>query len=127
MIVTEDTLIKGTPIHKLCAVDGAPFQRIKKWCEDKIEEKEKITDTIGRCISMSKSTKESALEVQVGGGHYKDMKIQVIDFCHVNNIPFAEGSAIKYLCRWRKKNGVEDLKKARHLIDMLIELEESKQ
>jgi hypothetical protein len=64
-----------------------------------------------------------ALARQEGGGHYKDMKIQPITFIHANGIPFAEGSAIKYLCRWRAKGGIEDLKKARHFIDMLIELE----
>ena len=42
---------------------------------------------------------------------------------HANNIPFCEANAIKYLCRWRSKNGIEDLKKARHYIDLLIELE----
>lgn len=62
---------------------------------------------------------------QVGGKHYQEMKIDVIDFCHINNIPFNEGSAIKYLCRWRKKNGVEDLKKARNFIDRIIEKEEA--
>jgi len=64
-----------------------------------------------------------AIDEQVGGGHYKAMKIQPIEFCHANSIPFVEGNIIKYVCRWRSKNGVEDLKKARHMLDMLIELE----
>lgn len=63
------------------------------------------------------------LESQVGGTHYKDLKIQPIEFIYANNIPFCEANAIKYLCRWRNKNGIEDLKKARHYIDLLIELE----
>lgn len=63
------------------------------------------------------------LQTQVGGSHYKDLKIQPIEFIHANNIPFCEANAIKYLCRWRSKNGIEDLKKARHYIDLLIELE----
>lgn len=63
------------------------------------------------------------LDVQVGGGHYKKLKIQPIEYIHANNIPFAEGCAIKYLSRWRDKGGIEDLKKARHFIDLLIELE----
>ena len=67
-----------------------------------------------------------ALEIQVDGDHYKDMKIQVVEFCHANQIPFMEGAAIKYLCRWRKKNGLRDLLKARHMIDLLIEMEEKK-
>lgn len=66
----------------------------------------------------------SALEVQVGGGHYKDMKIQPVEFIHANGIPFIEGCVIKYVARWRTKGGVKDLEKARHFIDLLIELEE---
>ena len=66
---------------------------------------------------------DNPLETQVGGNHYKDLKIQPIEFIHANNIPFCEANAIKYLCRWRNKNGIEDLKKARHYIDLLIELE----
>ena len=63
------------------------------------------------------------LQTQVGGNHYKDLKIQPIEFIHANNIPFCEANAIKYLCRWRQKNGKQDLLKARHYIDLLIELE----
>lgn len=65
----------------------------------------------------------NALETQEGGAHYKDMKIQPVEFIHGNGIPFIEGCVIKYVSRWRKKGGVEDLKKARHFLDLLIELE----
>ena len=65
----------------------------------------------------------SALKTQVGGGHYKGMAIQPIEFIHANSIPFAEGSIIKYVSRWRAKNGIADLEKARHFIELLIELE----
>lgn len=67
--------------------------------------------------------KQSALDVQVAGGHYKDLKIQPIEYIHANGIPFAEGSVIKYVTRWRAKGGIKDLEKARHFIDLLIELE----
>ena len=73
---------------------------------------------------MEAQTSKSALETQVGGNHYKDLKIQPIEFIHANNIPFCEANAIKYLCRWRNKNGKQDLLKARHYIDLLIQLEE---
>ena len=72
---------------------------------------------------MEAQENKSALETQVGGNHYKDLKIQPIEFIHANNIPFCEANAIKYLCRWRNKNGIEDLKKARHYIDLLIQME----
>lgn len=65
----------------------------------------------------------SALEKQVAGDHYKDMAIQPVEFIHANGIPYLEGNAIKYLVRWRKKNGLADLEKARHYIDILIQLE----
>lgn len=65
----------------------------------------------------------SALETQEGGTHYKDMAIQPIEYIHANKLPFAEGCIIKYVSRWRAKNGIKDLEKARHFIDLLIELE----
>ena len=66
----------------------------------------------------------SSLDMQVGGNHYKDMAIQPVEFIMQNGIGLMEGNAIKYLSRWRSKGGVEDLKKARHYLDMLIEFEE---
>ena len=65
----------------------------------------------------------TALEKQEGGNHYKGYSIQPIEYIHANNIPFAEGSVIKYVTRWRDKNGVDDLKKAIHFLELLIELE----
>lgn len=68
----------------------------------------------------------SALQEQVGGQHYKEMAIQPVEFIHANNIGYIEGAIIKYACRWRKKNGVEDLKKIIHFAQLLIQLEENK-
>ncbi len=66
---------------------------------------------------------ERALATQVGGNHYKDMPIQPAEYCHKNGIGKLEGDVIAYVSRWRKKNGIEDLKKARHTLDIIIELE----
>lgn len=63
------------------------------------------------------------LDVQVGGDHYKKYKIQPIEYIHANNIPFIEGSIIKYATRWRDKGGTKDLEKIKHLVDLLITLE----
>ncbi len=63
----------------------------------------------------------SAKDVQIGGSHYKDMAIQPIDFITRNGLGFSEGCIIKYVCRYKHKNGVEDLRKARHYLDLLIE------
>jgi hypothetical protein len=72
------------------------------------------------------STTPSALAHQEGGNHYKALAIQPVEYIHKNGIGFCEGSAIKYLTRWRAKGGIEDLKKARHFIDLLIEMEAQK-
>ena len=65
----------------------------------------------------------SALEQQEGGSHYKDLPIQPVEYCHRNGLGFCESSVIKYVTRWRSKNGIDDLRKARHFIDLLIEME----
>jgi hypothetical protein len=64
-----------------------------------------------------------ALQKQEGGSHYKDFKIQPVEFIHANSIPFLEGNVIKYVMRHKAKNGIEDLKKAKHYIDLLIQME----
>lgn len=68
----------------------------------------------------------NALDIQVAGDHYKAMPIQPVEFIHANNIPYCEANAIKYLCRWRKKGGIADLEKAKHYIELLIEMESQK-
>ena len=62
------------------------------------------------------------LDVQVGGGHYKKYAIQPVEFITKNGLGFLEGCVIKRICRYEDKNGLEDLKKAKHEIDLLIEL-----
>lgn len=63
------------------------------------------------------------LAVQVAGNHYKNMAIQPVEFIHANGIGYFEGNVIKYVSRWRAKNGIADLEKAKHYIDLLITLE----
>lgn len=65
----------------------------------------------------------SALAVQVDGSHYKEMPIQPVEFIYRNKIGYMEGNVIKYVSRWRNKNGIADLRKARHYLDLLIEME----
>lgn len=60
-------------------------------------------------------------KTQVGGDHYRKMKIQPEAFIWENGIGWHEGNAIVYLCRWKDKGGIEDLKKAIHTIELLIE------
>ncbi len=71
--------------------------------------------------------KPNPLDTQVGGDHYKSLPIQVVEYNFFNDIPYMEGNIIKYITRWRTKNGIQDLEKAKHYIELLIELEKRKQ
>jgi hypothetical protein len=66
---------------------------------------------------------ESALDTQVGGAHYKGMKIQPMEYSMANGLDACQHTAIKYISRFRGKGGIQDLEKAKHCIDMLIEFE----
>lgn len=61
---------------------------------------------------------------QIGGNHYLKMKIQPIEYILANDLRFLEGNVVKYVSRYKLKNGVEDLKKAKHCLEMLIKKEE---
>lgn len=63
------------------------------------------------------------LDVQVGGGHYKDLSIQPIEYIHANKLPYCEANVVKYITRWRSKGGKQDLEKVKHYVDLLIQLE----
>lgn len=100
---------------------------------------ELAADGGGRCVQLKDNRQQadsresvtgsspSPKSTQVGGDHYSKMKIQPIDFITANGIGYIEGNIIKYVCRYKSKNGVEDLKKAQHYLQMLIEQEERDQ
>lgn len=79
--------------------------------------------TCDECAHVFKATRGSALDVQTGGDHYTSQAIQPIEYIHANGMGFCEGNVIKYVTRFRKKNGKEDLLKAKHYIELLIDLE----
>lgn len=64
------------------------------------------------------------LAIQHGGTHYKKLKIQPVEYIMANGIPYMEGNVIKYVSRWKDKGGIEDLKKAKHYLEILIENEQ---
>jgi|TARA_R110000822_G_scaffold209323_3_gene345278 capsule polysaccharide export protein KpsE/RkpR len=68
-------------------------------------------------------TNEDAFETQVGGNHYMDMAIQPLEYIMANNMSYCEANVVKYISRWRSKNGLEDLRKAKHYIELLIQAE----
>lgn len=90
------------------------------------------------CSSCWEAMKESLLEKppadmkqqpekpqlsQVGGSHYKDLAIQPVEFCQRNGLGYCESSVVKYVCRHRRKNGRQDIEKAIHFLQLLLEIE----
>ena len=77
----------------------------------------------GLPVTMEEDEAFNALSMQVGGSHYKDMPIQPVEYIHANAMGYLEGNVVKYVSRWRNKNGIADLEKAKHYIELLIDLE----
>ena len=65
----------------------------------------------------------SPLNSQIGGSHYKDFAIQPVEFITKNKLSFLEGCVVKRVCRHRSKNGAEDIRKAIHELELLLQLE----
>lgn len=65
----------------------------------------------------------SALAHQEGGGHYKDLKIQPIEFIHANGIGYMEGNVVKYIVRHGSKGKEEDVRKALHYCQLILQLQ----
>ena len=68
----------------------------------------------------------SKLKEQVGGDHYSKLAIQPVTYINANGLSYLQGNIIKCITRYKDKNGLQDLEKAKHYIDMLIELEDKK-
>jgi len=91
-----------------------------------LESPDEVKALIRNAYAEEKTASDDPFKKQVGGDHYKKLAIQPVVYIHKNNIGFCAGSAITYLTRWQDKGGVEDLKKAKHFIELLIEMEEKK-
>ena len=92
---------KEKPQERICIDDATPEQ----W------------DAIDRAT-------EKARDKMIGGDHYRQGSIQPIEYIHANNLSFCEGNVVKYVTRWRHKDGLKDLEKAKHYIELLMELED---
>jgi len=66
---------------------------------------------------------DNPLNIQVGGNYYKKLKIQPMEYAYHNKLDMCQASVVKYVTRFRDKNGKQDLEKAKHIIDMLIAFE----
>jgi len=99
---------------------------LRKKARDKQQERDEtneLIDMLGRIAEPAPELKPtSPLDVQVGGEHYKTMAIQPVEFITANNLGFLEGCIIKRISRWRSKDGLKDLNKIKHEVDLLIAL-----
>ena len=71
------------------------------------------------CEKFEPCETKDALDTQVGGNHYKDLKIQPVEYTVQNNLGYLEGNVIKYVTRHEKKNGLEDIQKAIHYLELI--------
>jgi len=69
---------------------------------------------------LQANKEKHALTKQIGGNHYKDMKIQPVEFITANNLTFLEGNVVKYISRHHAKNGADDVKKAIHYCELIL-------
>ena len=74
-------------------------------------------------VKEEKEPAKSAFDTQVQGSHYKDLKIQPMEYCLANKLNYGQSNAIKYITRYKNKNGQQDLEKAIHCIQLLMEYE----
>lgn len=106
-------------------VNRALDKKIKQIDNDRRKNKRMIThEELKELIEeANKEEASNPLNQQVGGSHYKDFVIQPVEFTHKNKLNFCQGNVIKYISRYKNKNGLEDLKKVIHYVELLIELE----
>jgi hypothetical protein len=76
-----------------------------------------------KAIPKAAPTAPSAMTEQEGGTHYKDLTIQPVEFCQRNKLGYCESCAVKYVTRHKQKNGAEDIRKAIHFLQLLLEIE----
>jgi hypothetical protein len=84
---------------------------------DNIQKEEPMTE------KTTQPESKDAMDKQVGGSHYQ-LPIQPIEYILANGLGYCEANVVKYVSRWRNKGGIQDLKKAIHYLEMLIEQEE---
>ena len=80
----------------------------------------------GPCVNVGKKA-QTANDIQISGDHYKQFKgMEPWDVITAWGLGYLDGTALKYIARWKHKNGIEDLKKAIHFLQKTIEVEEAK-
>ena len=132
--VSTNTLAKKYKIaagyaYKLAARSGkTPVKKVKNDNVEHLKQalQQKMLKVIPmletQTISIDSPSPASANAVQVGGGHYQSKAIQPWDYIVSNRLGYLEGNVVKYVSRWQDKGGRQDLEKARHYLDKLLEV-----
>ena len=109
------------PVEQLCG-EATPNKELRG------ENPEKCAFVSEESIDglRTSDTKLFELKTQVGGNHYAKCAIQPIDYIIANRLDYLQGNVIKYVTRYKNKNGVEDLEKAAHYLRIMIEREKAK-
>lgn len=87
---------------------------------NKFPEWSKATHLERQVMAKEKLVEGDPLSKQIGGSHYKTMKIQPIEYITANNMGFIEGNIIKYITRHHAKNGADDVRKVIHYCELLL-------
>lgn len=110
--------------HPVGPCIGGCTQKIQEWrAEARVAAKPYVGTDRPEIFNDAIEKTQSALDTQVGGDHYKKLKIQPMQYSMDNKLDACQHTAIKYITRFRDKGGIADLEKAKHVIDMLIEFE----
>lgn len=96
---------------------------VEKYVQACNELEEFFSDSPSPTVLEEDEVLPNAFDVQIGGDHYKKLAIQPMLYSFRNKLDPCQHTAIKYITRFREKEGIKDLEKAKHCIDMLIELE----
>jgi hypothetical protein len=98
------------------------------YVDDEAQQKSETANTfVAQVVALGKEcavapTTPSALDVQEGGSHYKKLGIQPVQYIHENGLDYFQGNVVKYVTRHKDKNGAEDIKKAIHYLNLILEL-----
>lgn len=82
-----------------------------------------VADNPENIESGQKNDGTNALDIQVGGKHYKKCNIQPVEYIYANGLDYFQGNIVKYITRFRDKGGKADLEKIKHYCDIIISLE----
>lgn len=81
------------------------------------------TRTTPIASSLPSQQLRSSLKRQIGGSHYREMKVQPIEYIMANDMDYCEGAIVKYISRHRQKGGPDDIRKIKHYCDLILQME----